>query len=120
MADMRCVASIALAALLAACSGPTPQQRAQTAELHDLETLKRQYPGVISGFDLRSQDTLIVSIDLQRYIEMDDDAVIALKRDALEGWRTAWIAQHAGEHATLHLRLIDFIGRKVADEATKV
>ena len=69
---------------------------------------------------MRPKDTVIISLDLQRYIEMDDDAVIALKRDALARWRSAWIAQHPHEHAVLHLRFIDFIGRKVADETTKV
>ncbi len=110
----------ALAGILAGCSSPTPQERAQTEELRAVETLKHDYPGVIAGFDLRSKNTLIVSLDLQRYIEMDDDAVIALKRDALARWRSAWIVQHPRAHATLHLRFIDFIGRRVADESTNV
>ena len=111
---------LALAAIVAACSSPAPQQRADAAMLNDLAQLKRQYPDVVVGFELRPKDTVIISLDLQRYIEMDDDAVIALKRDALARWRSAWIAQHPHEHAVLHLRFIDFIGRKVADESTKV
>jgi hypothetical protein len=107
-------------ALFAACSSPSPQQRVEAAELNDLAQLKRQYPDVVAGFDLHPENTIIISLDLQRYIEMDDDAVAALKRDALARWRSAWIAQHPHEHAVLHVRFIDFIGRKVADEATKV
>jgi hypothetical protein len=120
MTDVRVLARIALATILSACAAPTPQQRAETAELHDLAALKQRYPDVVAGYDLRLKNTLIVSLDLQRYIEMDDDDAIALKRDALERWRAAWTAQHPHQHAILHLRFIDFIGRKVAEETTKV
>ena len=98
----------------------TREQRANEAELDALAPLKQQYAGIVMGFDLRAKNTLIVSLDLQHYIEMDDDAVDALKRDALARWRSAWIAQHPHEHGTLHLRFIDFIGRRVADESTNV
>jgi hypothetical protein len=117
--DVRYAASIALAALLA-CSGPTPEQRVRQAELDDLAQLKQHYPDVVMGFDVRRDDTLIVSLDLQHYIDMDDDAVAALKRDSLARWRYAWVAQHPHDHAVLKLRFIDFIGRNVADETTRV
>jgi hypothetical protein len=120
MTDLRTFARIALLGALAACSAPTPQQRIEQAELNDLAALKRQYPEVVSGFDLRLKNTVIVSLDLQHYIEMDDDAVDALKRDTLARWRAAWITQHPHAHAVLLVRFIDFIGRRVADESTKV
>ncbi|MBV9233125.1 MAG: hypothetical protein JO030_03715 [Candidatus Eremiobacteraeota bacterium] len=109
-----------MASLVAACAAQSSQQRAADAEMRDVAALKRQYPDVVSGFDLRAGNTLVVSLDLQHYIEMDDDAVLALKRDALERWRAAWVRYHPHEHAVLHLRFIDFIGRKVADETTRV
>jgi len=117
---VRSLVGIALAVLVAACSGPTPQERVHAAELNDLAALKRQYPDVVMGFDLRHDDTLVISLDLQQYIEMDDDAVAVLKRDSLARWRSAWIAEHPREHALLHLHFIDFIGRRVADETTSV
>lgn len=120
MTDIRSLARIGVMATLAACSSPSPQQRVEATELNDLAQLKRQYPDVVAGFDLRPKNSLIISLDLQHYIEMDDDAVAALKRDALARWRSAWIAAHPHEHAVLHLRFIDFIGRKVADESTSV
>jgi hypothetical protein len=120
MAEVRFLTRIVLAALLAACGTPSAQQRSNEAELDALAPLKQQYAGIVMGFDLRAKNTLIVSLDLQHYIEMDDDAVDALKRDALARWRSAWIAQHPHEHGQLHLRFIDFIGRRVADESTKV
>jgi len=117
--DVRRLLNIALAATLAAC-GPTPQERVHAAELNDLAALKRQYPDVVMGFDLRHDDTLIISLDLQQYIAMDDDAIAALKRASLARWRSAWIAEHPHEHAVLQLHFIDFIGRRVADETTRV
>jgi hypothetical protein len=120
MTGIRRASGFLFVALIAACSSPSSAQRAATAELGDLDALKRQYSGVIAGFEVRPDDTLIVSLDLQRYIEMDDDAAAAMKRDALEDWRAAWVSQHPHERSTLRVHLIDFIGRKVADETTSV
>ncbi|MFY9665806.1 MAG: hypothetical protein WAL67_11060 [Candidatus Cybelea sp.] len=108
-----------LSALVAGCSGPSPQQRAQDAELAAVTTLKQRYP-VIAGFDVRPATTLIVSLDLQQYIEMEDDEIAAMKRATVKGWRSAWSAAHPNAHALLEVRFIDFIGRKVATETTKV
>ena len=108
-----------LSALVAGCSGPSPQQRAQDAELAAVTMLKQRYP-VIAGFDVRPATTLIVSLDLQQYIEMEDDEIAAMKRDALTRWRTAWSAAHPQAHSVLHVRFIDFIGRKVGTETTRV
>ena len=120
MTAVRIATSIAVVVLVAACGSPSSQERTAGAEIADMSALKRQYPDVVSGFDLQPHDTLVVSLDLQHYIEMDDDTVVALKRDALERWRAVWVRHHPGEHAALHLRFIDFIGRKVADETTRV
>ncbi len=115
------VIRIALIGVLAAgCSSPAPQQRIDDAELAAVAPLKRQYADVVMGFDIHPQTTLVVSLDLQSYIEMDDDAIAAMKRDAIVRWRSAWSAAHPKEHALLHVRFIDFIGRNVAAEATKV
>jgi hypothetical protein len=108
-----------LSALLAACSGPSPQQRAADAELAAVTSLKQKYPAV-AGLEIRPATTLIVSLDLQQYIEMEDDEIAAMKRATVERWRSAWIAAHPHEHALLEVRFIDFIGRKVATETTKV
>ena len=119
MTSLRIFAHLTLAALVA-CSSPTTQQRIQAAELDDLAALRHQYPDVVMGFDLRPRNTLVISLDLQNYIEMDDDTVAALKRDALARWRSAWAGEHPHAHAVLHLRFIDFIGRTVAEETTRV
>ena len=70
------------------------------------------------GFDIRPPNTLIVSLDLQSYLDMDDDAVAAMQRTALLRWRSAWKSGHPHAHALLHVRFIDFIGRKVATLTT--
>jgi hypothetical protein len=118
MADLRRATIAALAALVAACS--TPGQRVDDAELAALAALKQKYSDLVGGLEIRPATTLIVSVDLQNYIEADDARIAAMKREALARWRTAWSAQHAHEHALLHVRFIDFIGRKVGDESTKV
>jgi hypothetical protein len=105
-----------IAAIVAACSSPTQQERVESSELARLAPLKQRYPGVVMGFDVRPETTLIVSLDLQHYIEMDDDAAEALKIQALEAWRSAWAYAHPRAHTVLRVRLIDFIGRKIAEE----
>jgi hypothetical protein len=120
MAGVRVLTRAALAVLLAACSSPSAQDRTIAAELAAVAPLKAQYAGVVMGFDIRTPTTLTISVDLQSYIEMDDDAVAAMQRHALAVWRVAWTQTHPRSRATLHVRFIDFIGRKVAHETTIV
>jgi hypothetical protein len=119
MIDLRKLACAAVAALIA-CSSPTQQQRVDSAEIAQLDQLKHSYPDVVMGFDIRPETTLTVSLDLQHYIEMDDDDVAAMQRAALARWRGAWVGAHPGEHAELRVRFIDFIGRKIAEKTTGV
>jgi hypothetical protein len=119
MIDMRKLACAAVAALIA-CSSPTQQQRLDSAEIAQLDQLKHAYPEVVMGFDIRPETTLIVSLDLQHYIEMDDDDVTAMQRAAVTRWREAWGNAHPGQHGTLRVRFIDFVGRKVAEKTTSV
>ncbi len=115
MAALRVVAlTVAAVALSAACSSSSPRQERDTAELAAVAPLKRAYTGLVMGLDVRPENTLVVSLDLQQYIETDDDTIAAMKRDALARWRSAWISAHPREHAVIHVRFIDFIGRKVA------
>jgi hypothetical protein len=101
--------------ILAACAAPSPDQRAADAELSALAPLKQRYP-VVGGFDVKTPTTLVVSLDLQTYIGMSDDETAAVRRAVAERWRTAWMQSHPQSHAILHVRFIDFIGRKVAEE----
>ncbi|HEY1867682.1 MAG TPA: hypothetical protein VGG70_05250 [Candidatus Cybelea sp.] len=117
---VRLASSAAFALLISACSGPAANQQTADAEIAAMMPLKRQYSDVVMGFDVRPQSTLIVSVDLQQYIETDDETIAAIQRDALARWRAAWIAAHPHQHAVLHVRFIDFIGRKVATKTTKV
>jgi hypothetical protein len=118
MAGRWFLASAVAATLAVACSSPSVQERTTGAELAAVAPLRTQYSGVVMGFDIRSPNTLIVSLDLQSYFDMDDDAVAAMQRNVLRRWRDAWSAAHPHTHAVLHVRFIDFIGRKVADEST--
>ena len=121
MNELRLVRYALLAALLAtACSSPAPQQRTNDAEIAAMAPLKQRYAGLVMGFDVHAPVTLVISVDLQQYIETDDDTLMAMRRDALARWRSAWISAHPRRHGLLHVRFIDFIGRTVATETTKV
>ena len=78
MAALRVIIILAVA-LVAACAAPSASDRVTSAELDAVAPLKHEYAGVVSGFDIRSPDTLTIALDLQRYIEMDDDAVAAIR-----------------------------------------
>ncbi len=114
----RLIAAAAIA-LLAACASPSPQEAAQNQELAALTPLKQKYQDVVMGFDFKSNETLIVSLDLNNYNGMGDDDQDAMKKTIAAAWRKAWQEAHPGRHATIHLKLIDFIGRTVATETLK-
>ncbi|MBV9719507.1 MAG: hypothetical protein JOZ77_09310 [Candidatus Eremiobacteraeota bacterium] len=120
MTDLRRARHLTLAVLVAACTSTAPQQQRSDAELAALAPLKHRYAGLVMGLDIRPQTTLVVSLDLQSYIETDDDTIAAMKRDALARWRAVWIGEHPREHATVRVRFIDFIGRTVAAETAHV
>lgn len=107
-------------ALTVACAAPSAGERAAASEVAAMAPLKQAYPSVVMGFDLRGDTTLIVSLDLQSYDEMDDDVASAMLRSAVERWKGAWLQAHPHEHAVLHVRFIDFIGRVIAERSANV
>ena len=114
----RSIAAAAIA-LLAACSSPSPQEAVQNQELATLTPLKQKYQDVVMGFDFKPNETLVVSLDLNNYNGMGDDDQDAMKKVIAATWRKAWQQAHPGQHATTHLKLMDFIGRTVATEVVK-
>jgi hypothetical protein len=118
MTGLRFLAYAVVATLAVACSSPSARERTDDGELAAVAPLKAQYSGVVMGFDIRAPNTLIVSLDLQGYLDMDDDAVAAMQRSTLLRWRSAWKSGHPQAHALLYVRFIDFIGRKVATLTT--
>ena len=106
--------------LLTACSSPSAQEVAQNQELATLAPLKQQYRDVVTGFDFKPDETLIASLDLQNYNGMSDDDQAAMKKTIAATWRKAWQEAHPGQHATIHLKLIDFIGRTIGTKEIRV
>jgi hypothetical protein len=109
----------AAAVLLAACSSPSPQEAAQNQELATLAPLKQKYQDVVMGFDFKPGETLVVSLDLTNYNGMSDDDQAAMKKVVASTWRNAWQQAHPGQHATIHLKLSDFIGRTIGTQELK-
>lgn len=118
MAGLRFLAYALVAMFAVACASPSAQERTTDAELSAVAPLKTQYQGVVMGFDIREPNTLTVSLDLQSYIDMDDDAVAAMQRNVLRKWSSAWGSAHPRAHGVVRVRFIDFIGRKVAELST--
>ena len=120
MAFVRRLVLVATVLPLVACSSPSARDRIVSAELAAVDPLKKTYSGVLMGFDVRGETTLLASLDLQGYIGTDDDTDAAMRRAVVDGWRRAWSAAHPNAHATLHVRFIDFTGRTIAEKTTTV
>jgi hypothetical protein len=112
MAKLWFAASAALAlATMAACSSPpSPQQRIEATEQAALAPLKKDYPRIITAFDINGS-TLDIAIDANAYIQTGDNAVDAFKKQIVKSWRAAWLAAHPHQHALLIVQLRDFINR---------
>lgn len=108
-----------LLSLLAACAPqPTPQEKIDAAETAALAPLKKQYPDIVTAFNLNGT-RLDIAIDANGYISTGDDDVNKFKALALKDWRSAWSASHPHQHALLTLRLMDFMNRTWATEHVK-
>ncbi len=107
---MRSIPAALLLLTLIACNAqPSPDEQRDTTERSAMAPLKEHYPDVVMGFDFHG-NTVDVSVDLNKEIDLDDDKDEALKAEALRRWRTAWLRTHPGENSTLTVRIIDFRG----------
>ncbi|HKU81896.1 MAG TPA: hypothetical protein VJP76_06965 [Candidatus Tumulicola sp.] len=104
----------------AACATASATQRTSDAETAAMAPLKHAYPAVVMGFDVPAETTLVVSLDLQAYENMDDDAAAAMERRTVTNWLHAWRDAHPGRHALVHVRFIDFIGRTILQRSARV
>jgi hypothetical protein len=118
---LRTIAAVALLTAVTACSAPqSANERAQSAELAQLAPLKAKFPGVLTGFDIRSDTTLVVAVDVQAIIDsMEDADEQGMKAIVLDKWRDAWRANHPHEHAELTVQFIDYRGNKVFEGSTQ-
>ncbi|MDQ6823457.1 MAG: hypothetical protein M3Z07_03045 [Candidatus Eremiobacteraeota bacterium] len=106
--------TFALAALLfcAACAEQHATATPAERESQRADALEKQYAGVIMGSEVKGT-TLTLYIDVNGMNGMDEDAEIAMKRNALGFWKKTWSQDHPRAHSTLTLLLRDFTGSEV-------
>lgn len=115
-------ALLGMLVLIAGCSQPAPPGAADVTKSREeasLASLKSQYKPVITGIDVKGA-TLDVFVDNDQLISMDEPAEDQLKSQALARWKKIWVADHRGQHATLHVRLRNYYGETVFSESAKV
>lgn len=117
----RRIAGAALAlATLAGCAGSTsPQATAADAETTALAPLRAKYDNTVTGFDVNGT-RVDVSLDLDKFDSMDPNDMPGFKADVLRAWSAAWSAQHPHQHAVLTVRFLDYFGKTVTTETSKV
>jgi hypothetical protein len=103
-----------------ACSSPSPAEAMAAREIAHLTPMKASSQNVVTGFDLRDDTTLVVSVDLNQYASIDADADTALQVEALKRWREAWTVEHPHKHAKLTVLFIDYHGKPFSTEKTSV
>lgn len=110
-----------------ACTGSSSSHRSPAAdpttaqEQHavDALALKKRYPEVVTGTDVKGK-TLTVYVDLDNLYSMDEETENAMRSTTLQSWKRIWSSAHRGEHGTLRLSLRDYYGNEVVSDAAHV
>ncbi|MDQ2992934.1 MAG: hypothetical protein M3R30_08980 [Candidatus Eremiobacteraeota bacterium] len=112
-------AALALA-VVTACSAPlSSQATSEPREIAHMQPMREGNNDTVVGFDVHGT-RMDVSIDLNEWETIDDDADQAIKDDAMRRWKEAWSVENPGKHATLTVRLLDYHGRLFFTETGKV
>jgi hypothetical protein len=119
MFDVRPVAAVTLAFVVACSSSPSKTEQIEDQERAALAPLKAKYPDIIMGYDFHGQ-SVDVSVDLNAMMSIDEPVEDAMKAQALRDWKSAWLATHPNEHGLLTVRIIDFRGNQESKETTRV
>jgi hypothetical protein len=109
-----------LAGATACSSSPSPADAMRAREIAHLTPMKATYQNAVTGFDVRNDTTLVLSVDLNQYASIDEDSVAALQAEALKRWSEAWTVEHPHEHATLTVVFIDYHGKPFLTKKTAV
>ncbi len=106
-------------AVVTACSAPSPQAASEAHAVAHMQPMREGNDDTVVGFEVHGT-RMDVSIDLNAWETIDDDADQAIKDDAMRRWKEAWSAENPGKHATLTVRLRDYHGRTFFTETGKV
>jgi len=118
---MKALRALLAVLALAGCSQPAAPAAdpAAAREIQAVAPLKAHYKPVITSIDVRGA-TLDVFVDAEQFSSMDYDVEQGMKVQALKRWREVWKANHAGQHATVRVRMRNYFGEDVFSESAKV
>ncbi|HZZ64564.1 MAG TPA: hypothetical protein VFE17_03630 [Candidatus Baltobacteraceae bacterium] len=109
----------------AACAGTATSHAsgdaatAQEQRAVDGLALKKRYPDIVTGTDVKGS-TLMIYVDVDKLYSMDEDSENAMRAQLLKSWKGIWSAAHRGEHATVRTSLRDYYGSQVLSDAARV
>jgi len=114
----------ALTVVFAGCNGSQSPKTAQgivtlqeTAELQPL--VNRYKAQAVMGFDIKGT-TLALSVDAERWSELDEGSEAALKDSVLGAWTRAWARHHPHQHATLRMLVQNYYGQEITSQSARV
>ena len=107
--------------VLSGCgSSESSRQMTVDREIAALAPLKAGSENTIVGMDVKDNTELVLSLDVEAWTSIDEDDDTAIEALALKDWKAAWIHEHPGLHAILHVRFVDYHGSPVYNERTTV
>lgn len=98
----------------------SPSQLTVDREIAALAPLKNNSESTIVGMDVKDNTELVLSLDVEAWTSIDEDDDTAIEALALKDWKAAWIHEHPGLHATLHVRFVDYHGSPIYNERAAV
>lgn len=121
MTTLRWLGAVAaLAFALAGCAQPAaPTNTVAAREQNAVAPLKAKYKDVITGLEVKDR-TLVMYVEPNAMSSMDEDAEAAMKAEALNRWKTAWVKEHPRQHGVLRLDVRDYFGREISTNSTTV
>ncbi len=108
-----------LIAVVAVCSGPTPQEQLINREMASMNPMRKAINDMVMGCQ-PAGTRIDISIDLSGYQYLGGDGIPPFQAYAMKNWKAAWRKGNPGKHATLTVRFLDYTGKPFFSESAKV